>query len=101
MEIIVAGIDPIRHVEQPGIYYMDSAQSFALKIIDHDVAVAGNTAAITAALLGHNFSDVSTSSIKVLAKECFSATKLRWPLALQNHVRLGVITPQTTRIENY
>jgi 20S proteasome alpha/beta subunit len=101
VEFIVAGIDPIRHIEEPGLYYLDSAQSFKLEVVRGDAAAAGSTAAITSLLAGHSFADSTVDQIKVLAKECLSATKLRWPLALKSHIRIGVITSQNTRFQDF
>jgi 20S proteasome alpha/beta subunit len=98
VEFIVAGIDPIRHVEQPSLYYLDSAQEFHLETVDGDAAAAGSTAAISSLLAGHSYADASVEQLKVLAKECLAATKLRWPAALATPVRLAVITSQRTQL---
>ena len=45
IEVIVAGIDPVRHIEQPGLYYLDSAQDFRLQVVTGDAVMAGATAA--------------------------------------------------------
>lgn len=94
IEIIVAGIDPLRHMDQPGLYYMDSAQNFKLNIIQGDAVAAGATAAVTSLVGNQSFADSSAEHLRVLAKECLSATKLRWPTALENHIILGSISPQ-------
>ena len=99
IELIVAGIDPVRHVEELSLYYMDSARDFHLEIVSGYAVAAGATAAITSLLAGHDFSEASTDQLKVLAKECLSSTKMRWPAALGNHVTLGVVTPQATQIQ--
>jgi hypothetical protein len=101
VEVIVAGLDPIRHVEQPSLYYMDSAQDFYLKLIETDAVAAGATAAVTALTAGHSYSDSGSDHLKVLAKECFSATKLRWPTALKNHIQIGVITTGGIQVQEY
>jgi hypothetical protein len=99
IELIVAGIDPVRHTRQPDLYYLDSAQEFHLQIVQGDAVAAGATAAIPGLLSGHNYSEVGVEQLKALVKECLSTTKLRWPAALGNHVALGVVTPQSTQIE--
>jgi 20S proteasome alpha/beta subunit len=101
VEFIVAGIDPIRHIEEPGLYYLDSAQGFNLTLVKGDAVAAGSTAAISSLLQGHSFAGSTIDQLKVLAKECVSATKLRWPAALANHLRLGVITAQNTRFQDF
>lgn len=101
VEIIVAGIDPIRHVEEPGLYYLDSAQGFTLQIPPGDAVAGGTTAAITSLLAGHSYGTASVDQLKVLAKECLSATKLRWPTMLGSHMKIGVITNQNTRFQMY
>lgn len=99
IELIVAGIDPIRHVQQPGLYYFDSAQGFNLQLVQGDAIAAGATAAANPMLTGHDFSAVGVDQLKAVAKECLADTKMRWPNALRNHVELGVVTPQSTQIE--
>jgi 20S proteasome alpha/beta subunit len=101
VELIVAGIDPVRHVEEPGIYYLDSAAGFRLQLPPGDFMAAGSTAAVAGLLAGHRFTDSSTDHLQVLAKECLAATKLRWPTALGNHMRLGTITSQNTRLQDF
>jgi len=101
VEVIVAGIDPIRHVEEPGLYYLDSAQDFALKIVPGDAVAAGSTAAVTSLLAGHSFADSGLDHLQLLAKECIASTKLRWPAALGNHLKLGVITTQNMRFQQF
>jgi 20S proteasome alpha/beta subunit len=99
VELIIAGFDPIRHVAEPSLYYMDSAQDFYLKVIEGDVAAGGATAAVSSLLAGHNFADANTAHLKVLAKECISATKLRWPAAVKGRIKLGTITASTIQIQ--
>jgi len=99
VELIVAGIDPVRHAHQPDLYYFDSAQEFNLKIVQGDTVAAGATATAAGLLAGHNYTEMSAEQIKLLAKECLSTTKMRWPTALGNHVALGVVTPENTRVE--
>jgi hypothetical protein len=101
VEFIVAGINPVRHVEEPGMYYLDSAQGFNLTIAPSDALAAGATAAVTSLLAGHSFAGSSVHQLQVLAKECLSATKLRWPLAIGPHIRLGVITTQNIRFQDF
>lgn len=99
LELIVAGIDPIRHIEQPGLYYFDSAQEFNLQLVQGDAIAAGATAAAYDLLAGHDFSAVSVDQLKALAKDCLASTKMRWPAALRNHVELAVVTARTTQME--
>jgi hypothetical protein len=101
VEVIVAGLDPIRHTEEPTLYYMDSAQDFYLKLIKADAVAAGATAAVTALTAGHSYAESSTDQLKVLAKECMAATKLRWPEALKNHVQMALIARGGIQIQEY
>ncbi len=101
VEAVVAGIDPIRHIEEPSLYYLDSAQDFYLKIVEGDAVAAGSTAAVTSLLAGHRFTDSSVEQLQVLAKECLAATKLRWPTALGGHIKIGVVTAKNTRFQQY
>jgi hypothetical protein len=99
VELIVAGFDPIRHVQEPGLYYLDSAQEFHLQLVPGDAVAGGATAAVTSLVAGHSYAASSTDHLKVLAKECISATKLRWPTAVRGRITLGVLTPQSTQIQ--
>ena len=101
VELIVAGLDPIRHTEEPSLYYMDSAQDFYLKLVNADAVAAGATAAVTALTAGHSYADSSSDQLKVLAKECMAATKLRWPQALNNHVQMAVISRGGIQVQDY
>jgi hypothetical protein len=101
VEVIVAGLDPIRHTEEPSLYYMDSAQDFYLKLIKEDAVAAGATAAVTALTAGHSYAESSSDQLKVLAKECLAATKLRWPEALKNHVQMALISRGGIQIQEY
>jgi hypothetical protein len=101
VEIIVAGIDPIRHIYEPALYYLDSAQNFQLQLIPNDAVAAGSTAAVYSLLAGHSFASSNANHLQVLAKECVAATKLRWPAAIGNHLILGVITPQNVRFQQF
>jgi len=101
VEIIVAGIDPIRHVEEPGLYYMDSAQEFNLEVVRGDAVAAGTTAAVNSLVAGHSYADSQVEQLRVLAKECLTATKLRWPTMVSNHMKIGVITLQNSRFQAY
>ncbi len=92
IEIIVAGIDPVRHIEEPGIYYLDSARDFYLTVIADNYAAAGATAAVESVLAGQDLTSNSTEELTAIAKECLSGTKLRWPSALAAHQRIGIIT---------
>lgn len=99
VELIVAGMDPVRHVEQPGLYYFDSAQGFELQLVQGDAVAGGATATARSLLAGRDFTDVSLEQLKALAKECLGTTKMRWPTALGSHVELAAVTPQTTQVE--
>ena len=99
IEFIVAGIDPVRHILEPGLYYLDSASQFNLQLVRADVAFAGATAAVSQHLDGRTFPDASVSQLKAIAKECLTATKLRWPGAVNNSIRIGVITEDSTQVE--
>jgi hypothetical protein len=101
VEVVVAGLDPIRHTEEPSLYYMDSAQDFYLKLVTADAVAAGATAAVTALTAGHSYAESSTDQLKVLAKECMAATKLRWPNALKNHVHMALIARGGIQIQEY
>ena len=100
VEIIVAGIDPIHHQDEPGLYYMDSAQDFYLKVVAGDAVTAGSTAAVGPVLGAADFGTTPTPDLEAIAKECFTATKLRWPEALAAHVRLAVITQDSIQIKD-
>jgi hypothetical protein len=101
VEIIVAGFNPIRHREEPELFYMDSAADFYLAAVPGDSIAAGSTAAVSRVLAGHSFAQSNTHHLRVLAKECLSATKLRWPAAVKNHVRLAVLTAGAVESETY
>jgi 20S proteasome alpha/beta subunit len=101
VELIVAGIDPVRHIEEPGIYYLDSARDFYLTVIQEDFAAAGATAVVTAVLNGRNLASATTDELSNVAKECLAATKMRWPEAVGTHQRLGIITLHQTRILDF
>jgi hypothetical protein len=101
IEIIVAGIDPVRHIEEPNLYYMDSAQDFYLKVVDAGYALAGSTATAGPLLLGRDYNELSNQHLKDLAKECYATTKLRWPEAVASHIEIATISSQNTMIENY
>ncbi len=100
VEFIVAGFDIIHREPMPSMYYMDSAQDFDFNIIQHHSVAGGATAAITGLLNSqHDFSPTNTDQLQVLAKECLSATKLKWPLSVQGHVKIGVIFPERVRVQ--
>lgn len=101
VELIVAGIDPVRHTEQPGLYYLDSAQDFRLKFVREYAVAGGSTAVVDPLLQGRDLSAASTEELIAVAKECLSATKLRWPAALGAHQRFGIITPTQIRILDF
>jgi hypothetical protein len=101
IELIVAGIDPVRHIEEPGIYYLDSARDFYLTVIRENFAAAGATAAVGAVMNGRDLASASTEELENVAKECLAATKMRWPGAVGTHQRLGVITFSQTRILDF
>jgi len=100
IEIIVAGFDPIRHIEDPGLYYMDSAQDFYLKIVAADSVAAGSTAAAAPLLASLSYASASVEQMEAVAKECFATTKLRWPEAVESRVRLGVISPGNIQVKD-
>jgi 20S proteasome alpha/beta subunit len=101
VEIIVAGFDPIRHVAEPGLYYMDSAQDFYLQVVQADAVAAGATAAVTSLLAGHSFADATIDQLRLLAKESLAATKLRWPGSVKSHIKIGTITPTVVHVQDY
>jgi hypothetical protein len=98
LEVIVAGIDPVRHIELPGIYYLDSSTEFALTAVAQDVAAAGSTAIVAQMLQGRSLARATPEELTMLAKECLANTKLRWPAAMGTHQRLGIIKPDQIRI---
>jgi hypothetical protein len=100
-EIIVAGIDPVRHIELPGIYYLDSAQDFRLTAQEQNIAAAGASAAVAEVLSARDLDSASTDELLDAAKECLTATKLRWPAALGPHQRFGVITKDHIHILDF
>jgi 20S proteasome alpha/beta subunit len=101
VEIIVAGIDPVRHVHEPGLYYLDSARDFYLTVVPGDYVAAGATAALGPVLEGQDLASLSVEDLTGIAKECLASTKLRWPGALAAHQRLGIITVDQTRILDF
>lgn len=97
-EIIVAGIDPIRHTQRPDLYYLDSARNFALQIIDANNVGAGATAAMDPVLSA--LKPASThEQLVAAAKEIYSTTKLTWPDAMANHLLIGTLTAGATHYE--
>ncbi len=101
VEIIVAGIDPVRHTDEPGIYYLDSAQDFYLKPVIESSALAGSTAAAKEVLAGSDLSSSSAGELVELAKECLASTKLRWPATVGAHQTFAIVEPGRTRILNF
>lgn len=101
VELIVAGIDPIRHTQEPGLYYLDSAQDFYLKAVTGNVVGAGSTAVIGEVVAGRDLLAATTDELMEVAKECLTATKLRWPAALAAHQRFGVITATQIRVTGF
>src|SRR5476651_2385177 len=100
VELIVAGIDPIRHIEEPSIYYMDSSRDFYLTLVKDAFVAAGSTAAVGEVIHAQDLSQASTEELTQLAKECLAATKMRWPGAVAPHERLGVITFNQIHIQD-
>lgn len=94
VEVVVAGIDPIRHVTEPNIYYLDSARDFYLTIAGTAVST-GATAAVQEVLRGRQLETSTNDQLVELTKEVYAATKLRWPGAVASTVKLGVITADT------
>jgi 20S proteasome alpha/beta subunit len=101
VEFIVAGIDAVRHTEQPGLYYLDSAQDFYLKIVNAYGLAAGSTAEALPLIEGRQLGDATPAVLTALAKECFTTTKLRWPNTVKSHLHLGVISSSNVLIEQY
>lgn len=101
IEVIVAGIDPVRHTEEPGLYYLDSASDFHLMIVAENAIAAGSTAVAKEILASRDLSAVSIDGLTTIAKECLAATKLRWPEVVAPHQRLGIITTTQTRILDF
>jgi hypothetical protein len=101
IEVVVAGIDPVRHVEEPNLYYMDSAQDFYLKVVDTGYVAAGSTAEALPLLSGIDCQKLTTDRLKIVVKECFTTTKLRWPEVVASHLEIATITSQNTVLENY
>ncbi len=101
VEIIVAGIDPVRHTEEPNMYYMDSARDFDLTVVAGDYVVAGATAVAEEILHSQDLVSASTEELTSIAKECIASTKMRWPGALASHQRLGIITFSQIRILDF
>ncbi|HVQ44720.1 MAG TPA: hypothetical protein VMT30_07195 [Candidatus Saccharimonadia bacterium] len=101
VEIIVAGIDPVRHTEEPGLYYLDSAQDFYLQPILGQFVAAGANAAVAEVIGDQDLTAATDDDLINLAKECITTTKLRWPTSVAQHVQFGVISPVRTRILNF
>jgi hypothetical protein len=100
VEVIIAGIDPIRHQVDPGLYYMDSAQDFYLRVVTGDSIAAGSTAAAMPILGTQVFVNTAVDQLEAIAKECFAATKLRWPDAIATRVRMAVISENNIQIKD-
>jgi 20S proteasome alpha/beta subunit len=98
VELIVAGIDPIRHIHEPSIYYLDSSRDFHLTIVQGSYAAAGATAALAPILEGQDLTSASSDELVSLAKECLASTKMRWPESVALHQRIGIITSDHTHI---
>jgi hypothetical protein len=91
-EVLVAGFDQIHHQAEPGLYYMDSAQDFYLQVVSGSSVVAGATAAANEQLASYDLAGATTEQLQNLAKDCVTATKLRWPEAVTGDVRIGTLT---------
>lgn len=102
LEIIVAGFDRVHRQPKPQLYYLDSAESFNLVAVKDYCVAGGATAAITALKAASpDFAGASIDQLRVLAKECMSATKLKWPRAIGSHIRIGVIAPDRAKMEMF
>lgn len=98
VEILIAGIDPVRHTTAPDAYYLDSRQSFNLVISDRAATMSG-ASAVAAEILGTT--DVINQSLPVLkqlAIECFTATRLRWPTVVAPRLKLAVVEPKSMQV---
>jgi 20S proteasome alpha/beta subunit len=100
VELIVAGIDPVRHIKEPSIYYLDSARDFDLTIARGNFAAAGATAAVAQVLSGRGLQHATNEELTDLAKECLASTRMRWPQSVAPHQRIGIITEDYTHILN-
>lgn len=99
-EILIGGIDPIRHTTEPDIYYLDSAKDFFLTIADQPVLLTGSTAVAQQLIGNTNVTNLSTEALTSLAKECFTATRLRWPSVVAPHLKLAVISPDGMQVQD-
>lgn len=101
VELLISGFNKIRHDQEPGIYYLDSAQEFFLKSATGDAIAAGATAALTSLFAGHSFADSATEQLAVLVKESYSATRLRWPSIVKPHIKVGTVTLEGVTVQSY
>jgi len=101
IELIVAGIDPVRHIEEPGLYYLDSARDFHLSVVSAGSVAAGATAAVNAVIGNKDLAGTTTDDLMNIAKDCLATTKMRWPTAVGPHQRFGVITPHHMQLFDF
>ncbi|HEY6736604.1 MAG TPA: hypothetical protein VI322_02700 [Candidatus Saccharimonadia bacterium] len=101
VEILVGGIDPIRHTTEPDVYYMDSNQNFNLTIGQAAVTLAGVSAIAAQILNGQNIADQSIDQMIGLAKECFTATRLRWPTQMGPHLKIAAVQPGRMQVYDF
>lgn len=98
VEIMVAGIDPVRHTTEPDTFYMDSAKDFSLKIGDTAVTLTGTTAVALEILKDIDIASQTTGRLIEIAKECFTATRLRWPSVVAPRLKLAVLEPRKMQV---
>lgn len=97
-EIIVAGIEPLRHVAAPRIFYFDSKSNFDLVDLQTGAVLGGDKAVATKLLTGKQFIGMNAATMTTLAKECFTATRLRWPTVMGAHLKLAFLAPHDIKV---
>lgn len=97
-EIIVAGVEPLRHVTAPKMYYFDSKSNFDLVSIDVGVALAGDKAVAQKLLANRPVDQLDKAALTSLAKECFTATRLRWPTIVGSHLKLAYLASHDIKV---
>jgi 20S proteasome alpha/beta subunit len=97
-ELIVAGFDTVHHRAEPGVYYLDSAQDFYLQVVDTPAIAAGATAKATELLGSYDLAGATVEQLRNVAKDCLTATKLRWPEAVSGSVKIGVLTDKGLQV---
>jgi hypothetical protein len=97
-EIMIAGIEPLRHVTAPKIYYLDSKSNFDLVTLDADAALAGDKLVAQKLITDRDIAHLDKAGLTTLAKECFTASRLRWPSVIGAHLKLAYLAPHDIKV---